>query len=128
MRDTSQEAPTTGRQTDQGAPSSRPTVDSLLTPAEAAERLGLTKRFIYRLTTQHRIRFVRVGKFVRIRESDLEAFIAAGVVDPTAPLRGHESPSGSGRRRRQKPPRDLPGATTEPAQRWTLGRDGDEVT
>jgi excisionase family DNA binding protein len=56
--------------------------DRLLTVAEAAEVLGTTERFPRRLIDQRRIRFVRVGRHVRIPESALVEFIEAGLVEP----------------------------------------------
>lgn len=56
--------------------------DRLLTVAEAAEVLGTTERFPRRLIEQRRIRFVRVGRHVRIPESALVEFIEAGLVEP----------------------------------------------
>jgi excisionase family DNA binding protein len=63
-------------------------MDRLLTVEEAAERLGTTQRFIRRLTHERRIPYTKLGgSKVRLRESDLDAFIAAGRVDPQpAPL------------------------------------------
>ena len=55
---------------------------ALLTVDQAAERLGVTPRFIRRLTSEKRIAYVKLGgSHVRIDEVDLEAFIAAGRVD-----------------------------------------------
>jgi excisionase family DNA binding protein len=54
----------------------------LLTVEEAAERLNTTVRFPRRLIEERRITFVHVGRNVRIPEAALEAFIAAGVVQP----------------------------------------------
>ena len=53
---------------------------SALTPAPlsieaAAERLGVTPRLVRRLVTERRIGFVRVGKFMRLRPEDLDAYI-----------------------------------------------------
>jgi excisionase family DNA binding protein len=56
--------------------------DRLLTVAEAAERLGTSDSFPRRLISGRRIRFVRVGRHVRIPESALAEFIAAGTVQP----------------------------------------------
>ncbi len=99
------------------------TTDALLTPAQFAERLGVTKRFVYRLTNEHRIRFVRVGKFIRIRESDLEAFIAAGVIEPSAPPGRHNGAPPTSPRRRQQPTRAQRATRTEPDRQWKLPRD-----
>ena len=57
-------------------------VERLLTVRQAAELLGTSERFPRRLIAERRIRFVRVGRHVRISESALGEFIAAGVVEP----------------------------------------------
>jgi excisionase family DNA binding protein len=57
-------------------------MDRLLTIGQAAELLGTTERFPRRLIAERRIRFVHVGRHVRIPESALREFIAAGVVEP----------------------------------------------
>jgi excisionase family DNA binding protein len=59
-------------------------VDRLLTVAQAAELLGTTERFPRRLIEERRIRFVRIGRYVRIPESALREFIQAGLVEPVA--------------------------------------------
>jgi excisionase family DNA binding protein len=56
--------------------------DRLLTVAEAADVLRTSERFPRRLIAERRIRFVRVGRHVRIPESALREFIAAGLVEP----------------------------------------------
>ncbi len=56
--------------------------DRLLTVAQAAELLGTSQRFPRRLIAERRIRFVRIGRHVRIPEAALREFIAAGVVEP----------------------------------------------
>jgi excisionase family DNA binding protein len=61
--------------------SSRP-AEQLLTVEAAAERMSTSVRFIRRLITERRIEFVKVGRHVRISESALAAFIAAGRVQP----------------------------------------------
>ena len=51
----------------------------LLTVQQAADRLGTSVRFIWRLRAEERIPFIKLGpKHVRIDSEDLEAFIAAG--------------------------------------------------
>jgi excisionase family DNA binding protein len=63
-------------------------VERLLTVAEVAELLGTTDRFPRRLIAERRIRFVHVGRHVRIPESALRGFIQAGVIEPvTSPRR-----------------------------------------
>lgn len=49
----------------------------LLTPDETAERLGvLTKTLdVWRCTQRYNLPYVKVGRLVRYRESDIEAFI-----------------------------------------------------
>jgi excisionase family DNA binding protein len=64
-----------------------PENDRLLTVAQAAELLGTSERFPRRLIAERRIRFVRLGEagkrgHVRIPESALREFIAAGVIEP----------------------------------------------
>jgi excisionase family DNA binding protein len=56
--------------------------DQLLTVEAAAERMSTSVRFVRRLIAERRIEFVKVGRYVRISESALEAFIAAGRVEP----------------------------------------------
>jgi excisionase family DNA binding protein len=60
----------------------QPDTDRLLTVGQVAELLGTTERFPRRLIAERRIYFVRVGRHVRIPESAVEEFIAAGVVEP----------------------------------------------
>ena len=45
--------------------------ERLLTCLEVADRLGTTERFPRRLVAERRIRFVRVGRHVRIRRAPL---------------------------------------------------------
>ena len=63
-------------------------VERLLTVAQVADLLGTTERFPRRLIAERRIRFVRVGRHVRIPESAVGEFIAAGVVEPVTRRRG----------------------------------------
>ena len=59
--------------------------DRLLTKLEAAELLNVRPRFIERCIAQRRIRFVRVGRFVRVPESAIQEFVTAGVVEVCPP-------------------------------------------
>jgi len=59
-------------------------MERLLTVYEAADALGTSVRFPRRLIAERRIRFVRIGRLVRIPESALEEFVQAGTVDPLA--------------------------------------------
>jgi excisionase family DNA binding protein len=56
--------------------------ERLLTVAEAAEVLRTSERFPRRLIAERRIRFTRIGRHVRIPESALREFSAAGLVEP----------------------------------------------
>ena len=51
-----------------------------LTVAEVAEILGTTERFPRRLIAERRIDFVKAGKYVRIPQSVLDAYIASNTV------------------------------------------------
>lgn len=53
-----------------------------LTVVEVAERLSTSERFPRRLIAERRIRFVRVGRHVRIPESALDEYLTAGLVEP----------------------------------------------
>ena len=55
----------------------------LLTVEAAAEELGTPVRFVRRLIHERRIRFHKIGKYVRIARPDLEDFIAASAVKPS---------------------------------------------
>ena len=60
-----------------------------------AEYLGASKSFVYRLTREHRIRFLKVGKELRFRPEDVAAYLEAELVpaatsaaEPVRPRRG----------------------------------------
>jgi excisionase family DNA binding protein len=59
-----------------------------VTVAQVAELLGTSERFPRRLIAERRIRFVHVGRYVRIPESALGEFIGAGLVEPMCRSRG----------------------------------------
>jgi excisionase family DNA binding protein len=56
--------------------------DELLTVAELALVLKVEVRFVRRLVAERRIRFTKVGKFIRFYRSDVVEFVAAGRVEP----------------------------------------------
>jgi len=60
-------------------------IERQLTVAQVAELLGTTERFPRRLIAERRIRFVRIGRHVRIPESAVAELIAAGLVEPVKP-------------------------------------------
>ncbi len=53
---------------------------SLLTVAQAGEYLGTGERFIRRLINERRINYIKVGKYVRLERSALDALVDAGRV------------------------------------------------
>ncbi len=54
--------------------------DELLTIEQAGEYLGTGGRFVRRLIAQRRVAYVKLGKYVRLQRSALDAFIEAGRV------------------------------------------------
>jgi excisionase family DNA binding protein len=57
---------------------------SMLTPEQAAARLGTSIRFVRRLVAERRIPFFHIGKHLRFLSTDVDEFIAAGRVDVVA--------------------------------------------
>ena len=57
----------------------------LLDVAGAAAYLGVTPAFVRRLVLERRVRYFKLGKFVRFRRADLDAFVEAGRREPVAP-------------------------------------------
>jgi excisionase family DNA binding protein len=55
--------------------------ERLLTVQEAGEMLNTGERFPRRLIAERRIRFVRVGRHVRIPESAITDYVAAQTVE-----------------------------------------------
>ncbi len=70
----------TGRHNRTGTTASR--TGELLDIAAAAAYLGVNKTFVRSLVYEKRVRYYKVGRFVRLRTDDLDAFLATGVVDP----------------------------------------------
>jgi excisionase family DNA binding protein len=52
-----------------------------LDKSAAANYLGVSKRMMTRLVDERRIKFYRVGRFIRFSTFDLEQFIAASAVE-----------------------------------------------
>ncbi|RAY15206.1 DNA-binding protein [Actinomadura craniellae] len=67
-----------------------PALERFLTAAEAAELLNTKERFVRRLIEERRIAFHHFGRHVRIAESALLEFIAAGRVEPVTLHGGRE--------------------------------------
>jgi excisionase family DNA binding protein len=57
-------------------------MEQLLTIDEAGAALGTGPRFPRRLIAERRIRFVRVGRHVRIPESAIADYVQARTVEP----------------------------------------------
>jgi excisionase family DNA binding protein len=56
--------------------------DRYLSVDQVAELLGTTARFPRRLIEERRIRYVKVGRHVRIPESAVRDYLAAHTVEP----------------------------------------------
>jgi len=69
---------------------SNPPVDAspLLDVGGAAAHLGVSEAFVRRLILERRVRYFKLGKFVRFRAIDLDAFVEAGRHEPVE-LRVH---------------------------------------
>jgi excisionase family DNA binding protein len=52
------------------------TSGDLLTVEQAADYLNITDHFVRRLIRERRIPFLKVGRLVRLRRTDLEAYLA----------------------------------------------------
>ncbi|MHB8796503.1 MAG: helix-turn-helix domain-containing protein [Candidatus Nanopelagicales bacterium] len=52
----------------------------LLTVEQAADYLNITAHFVRRLIRERRIPFLKVGRLVRLRRTDLEAYLAGCAV------------------------------------------------
>ena len=61
--------------------------DRLLTVAEAGELLGTGERFVRRLIAERRIRYVKLGRPVRIPESAVAEYIEGRTVEPIRRIR-----------------------------------------
>jgi len=60
----------------------RHAAERLLTVEAAAERMSTSVRFVRRLIAERRIAYVKIGRHVRIAESDIAASIEAGRIAP----------------------------------------------
>ena len=56
-------------------------LERLYTKAETAELLNISQRFVTRLVLERRIRFVKVGRLVRIPRSAIEELLVTGTVE-----------------------------------------------
>lgn len=53
-----------------------------ISTAEAARRLGVTPRTVYTFIDKGELTAFRMGRVIRVRERDLEAFIEARRIEP----------------------------------------------
>ena len=58
----------------------------MLDVGQAAQRLGTPVRFVRRLVSERRIRFYKLGKYVRFHPDDLAEYIRQGRVEPVRPV------------------------------------------
>ena len=76
---------TPGSRGDSGELSPALAESGLVDVAGAASYLGVTAPFVRRLVLERRLRYFKLGKFVRFKIVDLDAFIEAGRHEPVAP-------------------------------------------
>ena len=63
-----------------GAPRHDDAVGPVLTVSEVADTLRVSSMTVYRLVKAGELPALRIGKNIRIRATDLEAYLASGVV------------------------------------------------
>lgn len=54
----------------------------LLTIEDAAIRMGMSARYVRRLVAERRITFYRLGRAVRLKPADVDAFVSENRVEP----------------------------------------------
>jgi excisionase family DNA binding protein len=89
----------------------------LVDVAGAAAYLGVTEGFVRRLVLERRVRYFKLGKFVRFRTVDLNAFVEAGRHEPIPPWVHPRSTPQRARRRsaaQQPSPSRLAARASEP--------------
>lgn len=63
-------------------PAGRVALDEMLTIEQSAERLNMSVRYVRRLIAERRIAFHKIGRSVRLKATDIAAFVDAGRVEP----------------------------------------------
>lgn len=53
-----------------------------LSTAEAADRLGITSRTLYRLIDAGKLPAYRIGRVIRLQEAEVDAFVQASRIPP----------------------------------------------
>ncbi len=66
---------TVGRRSSHESGNDRPTSRGLIDVAALAERLGVTQRFVRRLTAEDRVPFLKIGKFVRFDPREIDEWV-----------------------------------------------------
>jgi excisionase family DNA binding protein len=95
-------------------PRSNETGCPLLTDEEACNHLRIRQRQLYTWRMQGAIPFIRIGRSVRYRLSDLEAAIdALTVVSQPHPHPNHQAPAADGSRSSMRPSAPTNACTTE---------------
>ena len=56
--------------------------DTWLSTADAARHLGITARTLYRLIDEGQVPAFKIGRVIRLRLADVEAFIEASRIQP----------------------------------------------
>ncbi len=75
---------TTARPGQSGSRASKPAtprageLGHLLSVAEASDYLNVTERFVRRIISERRIPVIRLGRHVRLAQTDLDDFVTAG--------------------------------------------------
>lgn len=66
-----------------------PDNDQYMLPADVSEmlRVSVGTLNVWRCTGRYRLPYIKVGRSVRYRRSDVEAFVASRTIDPAAGLR-----------------------------------------
>jgi excisionase family DNA binding protein len=68
---------------------------SLLTAEQVAERLGVTKEWVWAQARSGRIPHVRLGRYCRFREEAIEAWVIQLESEPAPTHNGHVSRLGA---------------------------------
>ena len=80
----------------------RPSAPRYLDVVGAAEYLGVTVGFVRRLVLERRVRYYKLGKYLRFEPDDLDTLVAVTRVDPVPslqdPLAGRAKPVSRGSR------------------------------
>lgn len=65
-----------------------------LSTAEASERLGVTLRTLYRLVDEGRLPAYKIGRVIRVKEDDVDAFIEGARIQPGTLAHLYPEPKG----------------------------------